>query len=41
MASWHMPIPRSNDRSSTFRGNSENRTYIITTSRIASGEELK
>jgi hypothetical protein len=34
-------IPRSNSRSSTFRNESGNRTYIITTRRITSGEELK
>jgi len=39
--SWQMSIPRSNSRSSTFRRLSGNRTYIITTRRITSGEELK
>lgn len=34
-------IPRSNSRSSTFRKDSGNRTYIITTRRITSGDELK
>lgn len=38
--SWLMSIPRSNSRSSTFRSDSGNRTYIITTSRITSGDEL-
>ncbi|EHJ59515.1 hypothetical protein NSU_3543 [Novosphingobium pentaromativorans US6-1] len=36
-----MSIPRSNKRSSTFRSDSGKRTYINTTSRITSGEELK
>jgi hypothetical protein len=40
-AALHMSIPRSNSRSSTFRKLSGNRTYIITTSRITSGDELK
>jgi len=39
--SWQMSMPRSNNRSSTFRRLSGNRTYIITTSRITSGEEWK
>ncbi len=39
--SWLMSIPRSNSRSSTFRNDSGNRTYISTTSRITSGDELK
>jgi hypothetical protein len=39
--SWQMSIPRSNSRSSTFRSYSGNRTYIITTRRITSGDELK
>src|ERR1700749_5136754 len=39
--SWLMSIPRSAKRSSTFRGDSEYRTYIITTIRITSGELLK
>ena len=39
--SWQMSMPRSNSRSSTFRRHSGNRTYIITTRRITSGEELK
>jgi len=34
-------MPRSNNRSSTFRKESGNRTYIITTRRITSGDELK
>ena len=37
--SWQMSMPRSNSRSSTFRSDSGYRTYIITTSRITSGEE--
>ena len=36
-----MSIPRSKSRSSTFRSDSGNRTYIITTSRITSGDEWK
>ena len=39
--SWQMSIPRSNNRSSTFRNDSGKRTYISTTSRITSGDELK
>ena len=39
--SWQMSIPRSNRRSSTLRKLSGNRTYIITTSRMTSGDELK
>ena len=39
--SWQMSIPRSNSRSSTFRSDSGKRTYISTTSRITSGDELK
>ena len=38
--SWQMSMPRSNSRSSTFRNDSGNRTYIITTKRITSGDEL-
>ncbi len=38
--SWHKSIPRSNNRSSTFLKDSGNRTYIITTRRITSGEQL-
>ena len=34
-------MPRSNSRSSTFRSDSGKRTYISTTKRITSGEELK
>jgi hypothetical protein len=34
-------VPRSNSRSSTFLSDSGKRTYIITTSRMTSGEELK
>jgi hypothetical protein len=36
-----MSIPRSNSRSSTFLNDSGYRTYIITTRRITSGDELK
>ena len=39
--SWQMSILRSNNRSWTFRSDSWNRTYIMTTRRITSGEELK
>ena len=39
--SWQMSMPRSNSKSSTFLSDSGNRTYIMTTSRITSGEELK
>ena len=39
--SWQMSIPRSQGRSSTFRKLSGKRTYIITTRRITSGDELK
>ena len=39
--SWHRSIPRSNSRSSTFLSDKGNRTYIITTRRITSGDELK
>jgi hypothetical protein len=39
--SWQMSMPRSNSRSSTFRKLSGKRTYIITTRRITSGDELK
>ena len=39
--SWQMSMPRSNNRSSTLRRLSGNRTYIMTTSRITSGDELK
>ena len=39
--SWLMSIPRSNSRASTFRSDSGNRTYIMTTRRMISGEELK
>jgi hypothetical protein len=37
--SWQMSMPRSNSRSSTLRSDSGYRTYIMTTSRITSGEE--
>jgi hypothetical protein len=36
-----MSMPRSNSRSSTFLSDSGKRTYIITTRRITSGDELK
>jgi len=36
-----MSMPRSNGRSSTVLSDSGYRTYIITTKRITSGEELK
>jgi hypothetical protein len=36
-----MSMPRSNSRSSTFLRLSGKRTYIITTRRITSGDELK
>ena len=39
--SWQMSMPRSDRRSSTFLKLKGKRTYIITTSRITSGEELK
>ena len=39
--SWHMSIPRSNSRSSTLRSDNGNRTYIITTSLMIAGDELK
>jgi hypothetical protein len=39
--SWQMSMPRSNSRSSTFRNDNGKRTFIITTSLITSGEELK
>ena len=39
--SWHRSMPRSNSRSSTFRNDSRNRSYIITTRRTNSGDELK
>lgn len=39
--SWQMSIPRSDSRSSTFRSDGGNRTYISTTSLITSGELLK
>ena len=39
--SWQMSIPRSNSRSSTFRSDSGNRMYSITTSRMTSGDEFK
>jgi len=37
--SWQIAIPRSNSRSSTFRNDSEKRTYISITSQITSGKE--
>jgi hypothetical protein len=36
-----MSMPRSNSKYSTFRSDSGNRTYIIATRRMISGEELK
>jgi len=39
--SWQMSMPRSNSRSSTLRELSGKRTYISTTRRITSGDELK
>jgi hypothetical protein len=36
-----MSMPRSASRSSTFRSDSGYFTYIITTRRITSGDELK
>jgi hypothetical protein len=39
--SWQISMPRSNSRSSTFRSDSGKRTYITTTRRITSGDELK
>ena len=39
--SWQRSIPRSNNRSSTLRKDNGNRTYIIITGRMTSGEELK
>ncbi len=37
--SWQVSIPRPNSRSSTFRNDSENCTYISITSRITSGKD--
>ena len=39
--SWRMSIPRSKSRSSTLRDDNGNRTYIITTNQMTSGDELK
>jgi len=39
--SWQISIPRSASRSSTLRRLNGNRTYIITTNRMISGDELK
>ena len=39
--SWQRLMPRSNNKSSTLRSDSGNRTYIITTMRITSGDEWK
>ena len=39
--SWQMSIPRSASKSSTFSSDSGYLTYIITTRRIISGDELK
>jgi hypothetical protein len=41
IVSWQRSMPRSNSRSSKFRSDSGYRTYIITTTRITSGDELK
>jgi hypothetical protein len=41
IVSWLMSIPRSANRSSTFRSDSGYFTYIITTRRMTSGELLK
>ena len=38
---WQMSIPRSASKSSTLRKLKGKRTYIITISRMMSGEELK
>jgi hypothetical protein len=40
IVSWQTSIPRSKSRSSTLRNDSGKRTYISTTSRITSGDEL-
>jgi hypothetical protein len=40
-AARQMSLPRSNSRSSNFVSESGTRKYIITTSRITSGDELK
>jgi hypothetical protein len=39
--SWLISMPRSNSSSSTFRKERGKRTYIITTNRITSGDDLK
>ncbi len=39
--SWLISIPRSCSKSSTFRSDSGNRTYIITARRMISGDVLK
>lgn len=39
--SWQISIPRSNSRSSAFRKDKGKLTYIITTNRMTSDEELK
>ncbi len=39
--SWQMSMPRSCSRSSTFLSDSGYLTYIITTNRMISGDELK
>ena len=41
IVSWLMSMPRSCSRSSTFRSESGNRTYIITARRMISGDVLK
>jgi len=38
---WHRSKPRSNKRSSTFRSDGGTCSYMSTTSRITSGDELK
>jgi hypothetical protein len=37
--SWQMSMPRSKSRSSTLRSDSGKRIYIMTNSRITSGDE--
>lgn len=39
--SWQTVMPRSNNKPSTFRSDCGNRTYISSTKRITSGDELK
>lgn len=38
---WQMSLPCSNNRFSSFRGGNAHRAYLIATSRITSGDELK